>query len=38
VPLTEALRMIDTGKIIDAKTLLLLQWAERHGLPGASKC
>ncbi|MET0404370.1 MAG: NUDIX domain-containing protein [Cystobacter sp.] len=35
VPLAEALRMIDSGKIIDAKTLLLLQWADRHGLMGA---
>lgn len=36
LPFTEALRRVDAGEIIDAKTILLLQWAERHGLPGTS--
>ncbi|WP_395852936.1 NUDIX domain-containing protein [Cystobacter fuscus] len=32
LPFSEALRKIDSGEIIDAKTILLLQWAERHGI------
>ncbi|WP_239015186.1 NUDIX domain-containing protein [Archangium violaceum] len=32
LPLSEALRKIDSGEIIDAKTIMLLQWAERHGI------
>ena len=31
--LADALAMIATGAIADAKTIMLLQWAERHGLP-----
>ncbi|WP_239469897.1 NUDIX domain-containing protein [Archangium violaceum] len=38
LPLTEALRMIDAGEIIDAKTILLLQWAARHGVMGGPRC
>jgi len=34
VPLPEALAMVRDGRIADAKTILLLQWAERHGVPG----
>jgi nudix-type nucleoside diphosphatase (YffH/AdpP family) len=32
--LAEALAMVAGGQIADAKTIMLLQWAERHGLPG----
>ncbi len=32
VPLGEALRMVEAGDIADAKTIVLLQWAERHDL------
>ena len=31
--LAEALAMVAAGAIADAKTIMLLQWAERHGLP-----
>ncbi|MEQ0563511.1 NUDIX domain-containing protein [Amycolatopsis sp. NEAU-NG30] len=31
LPFTEALRMIGTGEIADAKTIMLLQWAALHG-------
>ena len=31
--LGEALAMVASGEIADAKTIMLLQWAERHGLP-----
>ncbi|WP_445148522.1 NUDIX domain-containing protein [Baekduia sp. Peel2402] len=31
--LTDALAMVARGEIADAKTIMLLQWAERHGLP-----
>jgi nudix-type nucleoside diphosphatase (YffH/AdpP family) len=30
--LDEALAMIAAGEIVDGKTIMLLQWAERHGL------
>ena len=33
-PLAEALAMIGDGEIADAKTIMLLQWAERHGVVG----
>jgi nudix-type nucleoside diphosphatase (YffH/AdpP family) len=33
LPLTDALAMVALGDIVDAKTIMLLQWAERHGLP-----
>jgi 8-oxo-dGTP pyrophosphatase MutT (NUDIX family) len=40
LPATEALAMIDDGRIVDGKTILLLQWAALHGLvagqPGQS--
>jgi nudix-type nucleoside diphosphatase (YffH/AdpP family) len=32
MPLTEALALIGTGGIVDAKTIMLLQWAALHGL------
>jgi nudix-type nucleoside diphosphatase (YffH/AdpP family) len=31
--LDEALAMVASGEIADAKTIMLLQWAQRHGLP-----
>jgi nudix-type nucleoside diphosphatase (YffH/AdpP family) len=31
--LAEALAMVARGEIADAKTIMLLQWAQRHGLP-----
>jgi nudix-type nucleoside diphosphatase (YffH/AdpP family) len=31
--LGEALAMLERGEIVDAKTIMLLQWAERRGLP-----
>jgi nudix-type nucleoside diphosphatase (YffH/AdpP family) len=31
--LAAALAMVARGEIADAKTIMLLQWAERHGLP-----
>jgi nudix-type nucleoside diphosphatase (YffH/AdpP family) len=31
--LDDALAMVGTGAIADAKTIMLLQWAQRHGLP-----
>lgn len=34
LPLTQALAMIETGEIIDAKTIMLLQWAALNGLGG----
>jgi nudix-type nucleoside diphosphatase (YffH/AdpP family) len=34
LPLVDALAMVALGDIVDAKTIMLLQWAERHGLPG----
>ena len=34
VTLPEALAMVRDGRIADAKTILLLQWAERHGVLG----
>jgi nudix-type nucleoside diphosphatase (YffH/AdpP family) len=33
LPLLDALAMVALGDIVDAKTIMLLQWAERHGLP-----
>ena len=30
--LSEALRKVESGEILDAKTILLLQWAERQGV------
>ncbi|WP_224363901.1 NUDIX domain-containing protein [Hyalangium versicolor] len=38
LPLTEALRRVDSGEISDAKTIMLLQWAERHGVMGSPRC
>ncbi|SPJ22820.1 NUDIX domain-containing protein [Palleronia abyssalis] len=35
LPLTEALEMIDDGRIRDAKTIMLLQHAALHLMPGA---
>ncbi|WP_338084360.1 hypothetical protein [Curtobacterium oceanosedimentum] len=32
LPAIEALAMIDDGRIVDGKTILLLQWAALHGL------
>jgi nudix-type nucleoside diphosphatase (YffH/AdpP family) len=32
--LADALAHVAAGEIVDAKTIMLLQWAERHGLPG----
>jgi nudix-type nucleoside diphosphatase (YffH/AdpP family) len=32
--LADALAHVAAGAIVDAKTIMLLQWAERHGLPG----
>jgi len=32
--LADALALVAGGAIVDAKTIMLLQWAERHGLPG----
>ena len=32
--LSEALAMVRDGRIADAKTIMLLQWAERHGVVG----
>ena len=34
--LDDALAMIGAGEIVDAKTIMLLQWAKLHGLPGAT--
>lgn len=31
--LDDALAMVARGEIADAKTIMVLQWAERHGLP-----
>jgi hypothetical protein len=31
LPFAEALAMIGTGEIADAKTIMLLQWAALHG-------
>jgi nudix-type nucleoside diphosphatase (YffH/AdpP family) len=33
LPLETALAMVAEGDIVDAKTIMLLQWAQRHGLP-----
>jgi nudix-type nucleoside diphosphatase (YffH/AdpP family) len=33
LPLADALAMVTRAEIADAKTIMLLQWAERHGLP-----
>jgi nudix-type nucleoside diphosphatase (YffH/AdpP family) len=33
LPLAEALAMVARGEIADAKTIMLLQWAQRNGLP-----
>lgn len=33
-PFDEALAMVERGEIVDAKTILLLQWAALHGLFG----
>jgi nudix-type nucleoside diphosphatase (YffH/AdpP family) len=33
MPLDEAAGMIGEGRIVDAKTILLLQWAGIHGIP-----
>jgi nudix-type nucleoside diphosphatase (YffH/AdpP family) len=35
LPLDEAAGLIGQGKIVDAKTILLLQWAKIHGIAGA---
>ncbi len=35
LPLTDALDMITRGEIVDAKTIMLLQWARLNGLPDA---
>jgi nudix-type nucleoside diphosphatase (YffH/AdpP family) len=32
LPLAGALDMVSDGRIVDGKTILLLQWADRHGL------
>jgi nudix-type nucleoside diphosphatase (YffH/AdpP family) len=32
LPLDDALRMIDDGRIADGKTIMLLQWARIHGV------
>jgi nudix-type nucleoside diphosphatase (YffH/AdpP family) len=34
MPLDEAVALIGTGGIVDAKTILLLQWAKLHGIEG----
>jgi nudix-type nucleoside diphosphatase (YffH/AdpP family) len=34
MPLDEAVALIGTGEIVDAKTILLLQWAKLQGLAG----
>jgi nudix-type nucleoside diphosphatase (YffH/AdpP family) len=34
LPLDEALRMVEDGRIVDGKTVLLLQWAALHLFPG----
>ncbi len=34
MPFAQALRMVETGEIIDAKTVLLLHYAERNGIFG----
>ncbi|MFZ5973131.1 MAG: GDP-mannose pyrophosphatase NudK [Bacteroidota bacterium] len=34
LPFSQALRMIDTGEIRDGKTIMLLQYAQIHGLVG----
>jgi nudix-type nucleoside diphosphatase (YffH/AdpP family) len=34
LPFATALAMIEEGGIVDAKTIMLLQWADRHGLDG----
>ncbi|MBB4954353.1 nudix-type nucleoside diphosphatase (YffH/AdpP family) [Agrobacterium vitis] len=34
LPISEALSMIETGEIVDAKTIMLLQWAALNGLAG----
>jgi nudix-type nucleoside diphosphatase (YffH/AdpP family) len=31
--LVDALAMVALGDIVDAKTIMVLQWADRHGLP-----
>jgi nudix-type nucleoside diphosphatase (YffH/AdpP family) len=31
--LADAVAQVAAGEIVDAKTIMLLQWAERHGLP-----
>ena len=33
LPLVDALAMVALGDIVDAKTIMLLQWADRYGLP-----
>lgn len=35
LPLTDALDMVTRGEIVDAKTIMLLQWARLNGLPDA---
>jgi hypothetical protein len=32
LPLDEAVAMIGEGRIVDAKTIMLLQWAKIHGI------
>jgi hypothetical protein len=32
LPFTKALKMIDSGEIKDGKTIMLLQYAQIHGL------
>jgi hypothetical protein len=34
MPLDEAVALIARGEIVDAKTILLLQWAQLHGITG----
>jgi GDP-mannose pyrophosphatase NudK len=34
IPLSQALAMIETGEIVDAKTIMLLQWAALNNIAG----
>lgn len=37
MPLASAVALIGEGKIVDAKTILLLQWAKLHGVSGCRR-
>lgn len=36
LPMSQAFQMIETGEIMDAKTIMLLQWAALNGIGGES--